>query len=249
VVKIRKFILVIVVTIVTFFTYSTVLADKSTMNVNGITTISGHANSNDTIEISLPFGKLIHVNPNRSGNYSTDVSDLSLGDTVYVTEVNAEGIKSQSIKRTITVDDIVQEDKPTSDIKKSSANNSSTRTRYHNEIRTFSWKTALLWVSGAVGVTVSGALFINFRYPKVKRSFFSLVGSGLLWRNQQVKHKVRLIRVMHDTIKKVFFDITTEELNMLYENGEVELNQEFTRFEIKAFNRQNDDIKMVLVDE
>ncbi|MBZ6003203.1 hypothetical protein KII95_04015 [Leuconostoc gelidum subsp. aenigmaticum] len=109
--------------------------------------------------------------------------------------------------------------------------------------------TILFGVSGVGGITAGGASFINSRLPEVERSFFSLVGSGLLWRSQQIRYKVRLVGKFSGLNEKAFFDVTPEELNTLATNEEVELSQQFTKFEMNVFNRQNNGVKMVLVDE
>lgn len=236
---------------VTSFTFSTVLANDDTTKQNGIATVSGTSDPKDTIEISLPSGRVINVTTNSSGHYSTDISGLSVGDTVYVTAVNKDGKKSQPTKHTITTADVIEKDNSQSSVISSHA--SVSRVINKSDIpknnQSFSWLTILLVISGAIGITAGGVAVVNASFPRVKQSIFSLVGSGLLWRSQQKRHKVKLVGKINDVTQKAFFDITTNELKILTETGEVELNRKFTQFEVKVFNRQNNDVKMVLVDE
>ncbi|MFT8600608.1 MAG: hypothetical protein ABF709_10475 [Leuconostoc pseudomesenteroides] len=253
-IKIRKLLLSIMVIAITSFTFSTVSANDDTNTQNGIATVSGTSDPKDTIEISLPSGKVINVTPNSSGHYSTDISGLSVGDTVYVTAVNKDGKKSQPTKHTITTADVIDESSSqTTTVSSHDSHSTVSKTTYQSQNnkkdQSFSWLTVLLWLSGAIGITVGGTAVVNSRFPKVKQSIFSLVGSGLLWRSQQKRHKVKLVGKINDHTEKAFFDVTTNELKILAKTGEVELNRKFTQFEVKVFNRQNDNVQMVIVDE
>lgn len=62
-IKIRKLLLSIMVIAITSFTFSTVSANDDTNTQNGIATVSGTSDPKDTIEISLPSGKVINVTP------------------------------------------------------------------------------------------------------------------------------------------------------------------------------------------
>lgn len=234
--------------VITSFAFSTISANDETTNQNGIATVSGNTDPENTIQISLPNGKVIDLTPNSSGQYSTEITGLSLGDTVYVTAISAGGKKSNPTKHTITTADVVEQDNLQSN-NPSSVSNISSKSKIKKNNQSFPWLAVLLWVAGAIGITAGGTVVFTSRYPKVKQSIFSLVGSGLLWRSQQVRHKVKLVGKLTDSNEKAFVDVTSKELNALVATGEVELSRQFTQFEVKVFNRQNDDVEMVLVDE
>jgi len=251
VIKIRKFILSIIIIAVTIFTFSVTLSTADMADTNGIATVFGKCDPNDTIEISLPNTKIIHVIPNNVGDYNIDINGLSIGDTVYATAVSIDGKKSQPTKHTITTADMIEQNTVQDHIIKTSEIHSKVlhvdeKLHLKKEDNPFFWLTVLFGVSG---VTAGGATFINSRFPKVERSFFSLVGSGLLWRSQRIRYKVRLVGRFSGLNKNSFLDVTPEELNTLDTNEEVELSQQFTRFEMNVFNRQNNGVKMVPVDE
>lgn len=253
-IKIRKLILSLIFIVVGSFTILTVSANNETTHQNGIATISGKTNATDKIEISLPSGQIIETMPDSSGNYSTKIKGLSVGDTIYVTAVSTTGQKSKPTKHTITTADVLEEDDTQSRTASAVSSHSvspkrTDQSQVKKHKKSFPWIQVLLWLGGVVGVTVGGAAVVNSRLPKVQHSIFSLVGSGLLWRSQQTRHSVKLIGKINAGSEKAFFDVTTNELKILAATGEVELNRKFTTFEVKVFNRQNDDVKMVLVDE
>lgn len=237
------------VIVISLFIFSTASANDETAESNGVATVSGTCDPNDRIEISLPNGELINVTPNSSGHYSTEITGLSVGDTVDVTALNKDGRKSQTIRRTITRADVIQQQHTvTADRNHASVSSKSSQAPQHKKNQNIPWLPVLL-LGGAIGSTVAGAAFANSHHLKVKKSIFSLVGSGLLWQSQQNRHTVKLVGKLTNKHTKVKFDMTPHELDTLSATGEVILSQQFTQFEIKVFNRQNSDVKMVLANE
>lgn len=247
--KIRKLILLIAIMVITSFIVSTIVSSNADItNQRGIATVSGSTDPENTIQISLPNGKVMDVTPNSSGQYSVDISGLSVGDNIYVTAINDVGQKSNPTKYTITTADVVEQDDLQSN-NSSSISNISSKSKIKKDNQSFPWLSIIFWAAGAIGITAGGTAIVTSRYPNVKRSIFTLVGSRLLWRSQQDRHKVKLVGKLTDVNKKNFFGVTSKELHILVATGEVELSRQFTQYEVKVFNRQNDDVKMVLVYE
>ena len=167
-IKIRKFILSIIIIAVTTFTFSVNLVSGEMSVTNGIATVSGKCNPNNTIEISLPNTKIIHLTPNSVGNYNIDINGLSIGDTVYVTAVSIDGKKSRPTKHTITTTDVIEQDTVQNHIIKTAESHSNVlhvgdESHLNKEDKPFFWLSVLFGISGVTSITASGATFINSR--------------------------------------------------------------------------------------
>lgn len=220
-----------------------VLADNNT----GVVIISGKSDPGDSILIELPNGNTLQVISNQSGLYMThEIEGLAIGDTVHVVAIDSQGNRSAPTSRKITSRDIVSEESPNS-TSKSATNNQNKSSSGSVKKKDHIVRNVVIGVV-VLSSAVSSGLIINKRFPRVKKSIFTLVGTSILWNSQKAVHKVKIIGMLNEVTNLQSDKISEEERKKFASTGSVELKRLFTKFEIKIFNEQNENIRMVIID-